>query len=86
MDFYLPNYNTAIEYQGRQHFSKYTKFADDFVNVIERDKAKIKQCKENGVKLYHLSFECGYIPSDFDLYQIYNNIDDVVKSIKGNEL
>jgi hypothetical protein len=85
LDFYLPNYNTAIEYQGRQHFSKYTKFADDFENVIERDKRKIQLCEENNIILYHLSFETRYIPQDFNTYKIWDNLDNIINEIKLGE-
>ena len=86
LDFYLPEYETAIEYQGRQHFSNKTKFYNDYENVIERDRRKIKLCEENGVKLYHLSFESAFVPVDFNLYHIYDNLDKIIGKIKGNEL
>ena len=86
LDFYLPEYNSAIEYQGRQHFSTNTRFNNDFSNVIERDKKKIQLCNENGVKLYHLSFEMNSCPKDFDLYHMYDNLDDIIKRVKSDEL
>lgn len=59
IDFYLPEYNVGIEYQGRQHFYKNTKF--DYEDTIERDRRKRGRCIENDVKLYYFTFEKQYI-------------------------
>lgn len=82
LDFYFPEYNSAIEYQGRQHFSN-----DSFYNdkekelIIERYLKKIRLCKENGVKLYHMTKEYKYIPKDFNLYKMYVSLDDILQEI-----
>ena len=60
LDFYLPQYNIAIEYQGNIHFEynkKIHKEDIDFVNQQERDKRKNELCKTNGVKLIYFSFD-----------------------------
>lgn len=83
-DFYLPDYNIAIEYQGRQHFvecSIYCKH-DTFEKLKERDLVKIQKSKEHGVKLYHFTFERNYIPSDFNNYYIYTDLDELINKIK----
>ena len=62
LDFYLPDYNIAIECQGIQHF-KPTNFGhrdknsivNDYERTVERDKKKFKLCEENGVKLLYFS-------------------------------
>ncbi len=56
LDFYLPEYNVAIECQGEQHLIK----GRNFTNVLqlENDLLKNKLCKENGVKLLYF----GYTP------------------------
>lgn len=82
LDFFLPDYNTAIEYQGRQHFCESTRFKSDHENTVERDLLKIKLCKENGVKIYHLTFENKYIPKDFSVYQIFIDINELITAIK----
>lgn len=61
LDFYLPDYNIAIECQGLQHFtpcsfnnnkdSEYLKKI--FATTIKRDKNKFKKCSENGVRLIY---------------------------------
>lgn len=56
-DFYLPEINTAIEYDGRQHF-KSIKTPDgtmsDITSQRYRDKIKNKYCIQKGVHLIRL--------------------------------
>lgn len=46
MDFYLPDYNVAIECQGIQHFEPVETFGgyEAFEKIIERDRIKKKHC------------------------------------------
>lgn len=53
LDFYLNEYNVAIECQGRQHF-KQTSYGD-LSEIQRRDDIKYKLCKEHGVKIYYFS-------------------------------
>ena len=57
LDFYLPQYNIAIECQGLQHFKPVEIFGGEkvFKELVERDKRKRKLCNENGVKLLYYS-------------------------------
>lgn len=63
LDFYLPDYNIAIECQGKQHFiptnfgSKTIKPEDCYNVIINRDKRKLKICKENNVKILYYTKE-----------------------------
>jgi Protein of unknown function (DUF723) len=52
-DFYLPEYNTCIEYQGRQHYEPIDFFggANGLNSTLKRDKIKSEYCKENNIKL-----------------------------------
>lgn len=54
LDFYLPEFNTAIECQGKQHFG-YGGWSKnyDFENQKERDEFKRKKCEENDVRLIY---------------------------------
>ena len=63
LDFYLPDYNTAIEVQGEQHFKpvKYWGGEDNFKKVLTRDKRKKDLCKKNNVYLIYYS-ECKNLP------------------------
>ena len=57
LDFYLPEYNTAIECQGGQHFESVELFGgeDALKETIERDKRKLQLCNENNIKLLYYS-------------------------------
>ena len=68
-DFYLPNYNICIEYDGEQHF-KPKKFygGDKYLNKrIKLDKIKNNYCKENNIKLIRIP------------YTEFKNIEDILK-------
>ena len=55
LDFYLPEYNIAIECQGEQHFIKANKFnrKRTLDEIISQDVLKNKLCKTNNVKLIY---------------------------------
>jgi very-short-patch-repair endonuclease len=57
IDFYLSDYNIAIECQGKQHYYPIDFFGgiDDFIHRKELDENKKKLCKQNGVKLLYYS-------------------------------
>jgi len=56
-DFYLPNYNLLIEYQGLQH-EKYCKgfhkSKKDFKRQLEHDERKRQYCIDNNIKLLEI--------------------------------
>lgn len=84
LDFFIPSINVGIEYQGVQHFDAKDRFGgvDGFNKVKERDMRKFKKCKENGIKLYYLSFE-SYVPDDY-FEKIYTDIDELIEVINEN--
>lgn len=53
-DFYLPNYNLLIEYDGEQHFNKNSRYYSE--EGIERDKEKNKYCLNNNLLLYRIPY------------------------------
>ena len=57
-DFYLPDYNMCIEYDGEQHFKKYHKWNDDlnFDIRIKRDQIKNDYCKNNNINLLRIKY------------------------------
>lgn len=60
LDFYLPDYNIAIECQGNQHFKPVEFFGGvpAFYKTIERDKLKLKLVKEHNIQMvYYLDNE-----------------------------
>jgi very-short-patch-repair endonuclease len=58
-DFYLPEYNLCIEYDGSQHFSKWDRFESDD-NEFEirkiRDQIKNEYCLKNNIKLIRIKY------------------------------
>ena len=52
-DFYLHDYNTCIEFNGRQHYEpiKYWGGLENFKKQQKRDKIKKEYCKNNHIKL-----------------------------------
>jgi len=69
-DFYLPNYNTIIEYDGIQHFKPIEHFGglNRFEIVKQNDSIKDKYCKDNNIKLLRIPH--------WDL----NNIENILKN------
>lgn len=58
-DFYLPKYNTLIEYDGEQHFIKY-RFEKNDNNLLlrkSRDNIKNIYCKENNINLIRIKYD-----------------------------
>lgn len=61
-DFYLPNFNMCIEYDGRQHFepvnfsSNPQETKDNFELTNRHDKIKTKYCKDNNIKLLRIPY------------------------------
>lgn len=55
LDFYLSDYNIAIECQGRQHFEVVEEFGgeNEFRKTQERDNIKLKLCKENNIPIIY---------------------------------
>jgi len=69
-DFYLPDINYCIEFNGRQHYEEVPNFGgrDEFEEIKKRDNIKIDFCKINNINLLIIK---------------YNDIDDIDKIIKS---
>ena len=85
LDFYLPEYNIAIECQGEQHFipksfggNKDSKFAKQ----IKLDELKALKCKNNGIKLIFYSYS-NIVPKDWDKYSVITNTDSIISEINS---
>ena len=70
-DFYLPDYNICIEYDGQQHFQDIEVFGgqDRFVYTQENDKIKTDYCQLNNIGLVRIPF-----------WEI-NNIDNILSDV-----
>ena len=80
LDFYLPDYNIAIECQGIQHFEPFSYFGgyDVFLEIKQRDTQKKQLCENNGVKIiYYANYEY-----DFP-YEVINNKNKLLKNIQS---
>lgn len=58
-DFYLPDYNCCIEYDGRQHFQaiKYWGGEEAFQLTQFHDQIKNNYCKENNIRLIRIKYD-----------------------------
>ena len=57
LDFYLSNYNIAIECQGEQHFKPFKYFGGvtKYLRIASNDELKLKLCKEHNIKVLYFS-------------------------------
>lgn len=57
-DFYLPDYNICIEFDGRQHYKPVKRFGgvSEFKNTKIRDGIKNKWCLENNIDLLRIKY------------------------------
>lgn len=70
-DFYLPDFNLAIEYNGKQHYSFISFFhknLEGFKQYQQRDEKKRKYCKEHNITLLEISYK-----EDQDIEKILSN-------------
>jgi len=58
-DFYLPELNICIEYDGQQHFEKWNKWGKDkdLDFRIIKDNIKTKFCQDNNIKLLRIRYD-----------------------------
>ena len=83
LDFYLPDYNIAIECQGLQHVEpvrfggmSIEKSIDKYNKQIVRDNNKYILCKEKGIKILYYS----NIKKSFP-YKVFKDLNDLKKEI-----
>ena len=88
LDFYIPEYNSAIECQGEQHFKNIDFFGgiDSFQKRIKLDETKNLVCKER-VNLYYYTSR-KFLKDKETLSKIYNenvftNKKKLIQKIKG---
>lgn len=69
-DFYLPDYNCCIEFDGEQHYKIIKQFGglDGFIERKIRDTIKTEYCKNNNIKLIRIP------------YWNINNIEEILKN------
>jgi len=55
-DFYLPEYNLCIEYDGILHYIDKFNETEEFKKTKKRDKIKTKYCKNNNINLLRIPY------------------------------
>jgi hypothetical protein len=57
-DFYLPDFNTMIEYDGRQHFEPISKFGglEGFTKLRRNDQIKNQYCFKNNINMIRIPY------------------------------
>ena len=85
LDIFIPSLNTAIEYQGRQHFVAISRYGgeEELAKTKERDERKHLLCKENGVRLLYISFE-KEAPESY-LGTIYKDKESLIEALNFND-
>ena len=68
-DFYLPDYNLCIEYDGEQHFKEVKWFGgkEGFEKRVKHDNMKNKYCEDNNINLLRIP------------YTEFENIENILK-------
>ena len=81
LDFYLPQYNAAIECQGIQHFEECDGMRrSSLKDVMERDKLKKKLCEEHGIRVFYFS----QLKIDYP-YHVYEDFSEMMEDIRKNK-
>lgn len=79
LDFYLNDYNVAIECQGKQHFES-VNFGNGYSDLNyskEKDNLKQKLCEEHNIKLFY------YANYDYSFpYNVYTDKEELLNNIK----
>ena len=76
LDFYLPDYNIAIECQGEQHFKGWNKDKKNKEETINRDIKKYNKCLEHSIKTIYY-FDSIYNDNNIPIYNSKNTINEI---------
>lgn len=77
LDFYLLEFNIAIECQGEQHFKGWNGNKESLKEITERDNKKRQLCEENGIQLlYYSNLNIEYP------YNVYENKKELLNEIR----
>lgn len=84
LDFYLPDYNIAIECQGRQHFEEIPAYSRNrsLLDTIKMDQKKLEKCINNNLQLLYYSED---EHNEFLGNKIYHNTQELINYIKQYE-
>ena len=78
LDFFLPDYNIAIECQGRQHFEPIDFFGgkESYDRQYKNDMEKYELCRNNGIEIKYYS----KIDMDYN-FKVFSDISELIKDI-----
>lgn len=74
-DFYLPDYNLLIEYDGEQHFKEIEIFSDSLNDIKIRDNFKNKWCQQHQIPIIRIPY--------YEIRQIENILTKHLLNQKG---
>lgn len=81
-DFYLPDYNLCLEYDGKQHYqyvAAWHQTLENYIAACDRDQEKNKYCYEHNIQLICISYQ------DYDkLNEEY--IKQILSTIEAEEI
>jgi hypothetical protein len=79
-DIFIPKYNIAIEYNGKQHYIpiKYFGGEIEFKVIIERDNSKRQKCIDNNCTLFEIRYD--YNENDYN--EVVLQINSIIKNFK----
>ena len=82
-DFYLPDYNCCVEFNGIQHYYPVDIFGgkENLEITIKRDKIKEKYCKDNNINLIIIKQDKKHI----DINNVKSQITDILNFIYNNK-
>lgn len=85
LDFYLPEYNIAIEAQGAMHFGVYRKnrfvmTEDDLEDLFDRDRVKYKLCKEHGIRILYFCYNKEWVPDNY-IDHVYTTVKELLAEL-----
>lgn len=91
LDFYIPKYNLAIEFHGKQHYEMIEFFhrnQENFELAQNRDKIKKQFCLENNIKLLIISYldECNIVSILDKVLTTDNQVQDLSHISKSIEI
>ena len=74
LDFYLPDYDIAIECQGKQHFAPIDLFGgeDYYEQTLIRDQLKHELCKKHGITMLYFSNASTDFP--YPVFETYESL------------
>ena len=91
LDFFLPNFNSAIECQGEQHFkpvdfgNKGSEFANKVFEInLKRDSKKYDLCKANNVRIFYFTDKIEYVNGGY-LDIIYTNENELFNNLSNGK-